>query len=152
MNALPLAVTTDQATLVAAAIAAAATLTKLGVDILAARGAEARAAHRNVLAPHFAELGTAVHEVVSGAVLAHRLRKERRTIGRAAVQGPRGAEVIKRKRLELKYSLRGLEEPLRTPSRGYDWTATYDGHDAGDAFVEEFDREKALHRAGFSGV
>jgi hypothetical protein len=41
--------------------------------------------------------------------------------GNAGVRAARGAETLKLKRLQVKYPLAGLEEPLRTLSRGYDW-------------------------------
>ena len=124
------------ATLTAAAIAAAAGIVKLLADAVAARGTEARAAHRQILAPHLNEIGVAVHELVSGAVLLHKRAKLGQDPGNAGTQAARGAATLKRKRLEVKYPLAGLEEPMRTLSRGYDWASTYKGDPSGEAFIE----------------
>jgi hypothetical protein len=131
-----LAVSAQTATLVAALIAAGAALFKIVADAFAARGAEARAAHRQVLAPHLGDIGVAVHEVVSGAVLLYRRAQQGQAPGNAGVQAARGAETLKLKRLQVKYPLAGLEEPLRTLSRGYDWASTYQGDASGETFIE----------------
>jgi hypothetical protein len=131
-----LAVSAQSATLIAALIAAGAALFKIVADAFAARSAEARAAHRQVLAPHLGDIGVAVHEVVSGAVLLYRRAQQGQAPGNAGVQAARGAETLKLKRLQVKYPLAGLEEPLRTLSRGYDWASTYQGDPSGEAFIE----------------
>jgi hypothetical protein len=132
-----LALTTQKATLIAAVIAAVATVLKLVVDFVSARGSEARAAHRQVLSPHLVEIGTAIHSVVSGAVLVHERAKRGQKPGEADTQaGQSGAELLKRKRLEVKYPLSGTNEALRTLSRAYDWAAAFRGDTSGDAFIE----------------
>lgn len=128
--------TTQDATLIAAGIAAAASVAKLLADALSARGTATRAAHRTVLQPHLASLATSVHGVVAGAVLAHRRLKEARGAGKALENAKAAAVALKTYRLEVKYALPGIEEPLRTLTRVPDWIATYKGDPSGDGFVD----------------
>jgi hypothetical protein len=121
----------QSATIIAALIAAGVAFFKIVADAFAARSAEARATHRQVLAPYLGDIGVAVHEVVSGAVLLYRRAQQGQARGNAGVQAARGAETLKLKRLQVKYPLAGPEEPLRTLSRGYDWASTYRATRAG---------------------
>jgi hypothetical protein len=130
-----LALTTQTATLIAAAIGAAAGVVKLVADALSARGAASRAAHRSVLEPHLARLATSIHEVVAGAVLIHRGAQKNKVPGNALASSQRAAADLKQQRLAVKYPLPGLEEPLRTLTRAPDWAATFDGHASGDRFI-----------------
>jgi hypothetical protein len=125
--------TTQDAALLAAGIAAG---TKLLTDALTARGAATRAAHRAVLQPHLSDLATTIHGVVAGAVLAHRRLQDDKTAGNALENSQCAAAALKQHRLEVKYSLPGLQEPLRTLTRAPDWIATYKGDSSGDGFIE----------------
>lgn len=126
---------TQDATLIAAGIAAAASLAKLFSDMLSARGAATRAAHRSVLQPHLVALATGIHGVMAGAVLAHRLLKSGKAPGSTLANSRVAAEALKTCRLEVKYSLPGLQEPLRTLTRAPDWIATYKGDPSGDLLL-----------------
>lgn len=131
------ALTTQEATLIAAVIAASAASLKLIVDAVTSRGAEARAAHREVLSAHLGELGTAIHQVVAGAVLLHNRAKLGQRPGEADTKaGREGSEALKRKRLDVKYPLDGTNDALRTLSRSYDWAATFKGDQTGDEFID----------------
>jgi hypothetical protein len=132
--------TTQDATLIAAAIAAVASLAKLIADALSARGTATRAAHRTVLQPHLAGLATSIHGVVAGAVVAHRRLQEASAAGNALDNSRSAATALKTYRLEVKYALPGIEEPLRTLTRAPDWIATYKGDPSGDGFVERLQR------------
>ena len=55
----------ENATLIAAAIAAAAGILTLILTNAGTRSAEARAAHRAALAPHLSEIGLAIHEAIA---------------------------------------------------------------------------------------
>jgi hypothetical protein len=139
-----LAISAQNATLVAAVIAAGAAILRIVTDAFGARSAEARAAHREVLAAHLGDIGVAVHEVVSGAVVLYRRAQQGQAPGNAGTQAARGAQTLKLKRLQVKYPLAGLEEPLRTLSRGYDWASTYQGDPSGERFIEAL---RALSRS-----
>lgn len=131
------ALTTEDATLIAAVIAAAAGLLKLGIDAIVSLGAETRAAHREILAPHLGEIATGIHQVVAGAVLVHTRAKQGQAPGEADTKaGKAGTEALKRQRLEVRYSLAGANEALRTLSRAYDWASTFKGDASGDTFIE----------------
>jgi len=126
---------TQIATLIAAGISATAAVLVLLGNLLGARGAEARAAHRRILEADLAALGEALHEVVASAVIVHRRVKDGQAPGAAAANGARAAATLKAMRLTIKYPLHGAEEALRTLSRVPDWAATYKGHKTGDDFI-----------------
>lgn len=130
------ALTTQEATLIAAVIAALTGIAKLVTDALSARGAATRAAHRAVLQPHLGDLATNIHAVVAGAVLVHRRLKNNQEPGNALAVSRAGADALKKDRLETKYALPGLDEPLRTLTRMPDWIATYKGDASGDTLIE----------------
>jgi hypothetical protein len=137
---LPLALTTQDATLIAAGIAAAAALLKLVADAVSARGAATRAAHRSTLEPHLGQLGKGIHEVTAGVVLTHRRVKQGQAPGNARVNAERAAQQLKDKRLEVKYALDGTDEALRVLTRAPNWVATYQGDTSGDALVAKMQR------------
>lgn len=130
------ALTTQEATLIAAVIAALAGIAKLVSDAVSARGTATRAAHRAVLQPHLAQLATNIHSVVAGAVVVHRRLKNNQEPGSALAVSRAGADALKKNRLETKYALPGLEEPLRTLTRVPDWIATCKGDASGDSLIE----------------
>ena len=137
-------VTTQEATLIAAAIAAAASLTKLITDALSARGAATRAAHRAVLEPHLPQLAKSVHGAVAGAVIVHKRAKKGQAGGNALENSQLAAGELKANRLEVKYALPGLEAPLGTLTRAPDWIATCKGKPSGDEVVEGLQRLSRL--------
>jgi hypothetical protein len=129
-------VSTADATLLAAIIAAAASLLKLIADSFAERGAAMRAAHRSILEPHLEPLGESLHTIAAGAVLEHRRAKEGQAPGTAQANAFVAADALKQQRLLVKYCLDGLDEPLRILTRAPNWVATYKGDPTGDALVE----------------
>jgi hypothetical protein len=130
-------VTAQTATLIAAGVAASASLVSLIVNLVAVRGAEARAAHRKALEPHLGELGQGVHSVIAVAVLLHKRARQGQAAGAWLENGEQASQVLKRKRTELKYPLLGVDEALRTLSRIPTWSATYRGHASGDRLLSE---------------
>lgn len=135
-----LAVSTADATLLAAVIAAAASLLKLIADSFAERGAAMRAAHRSILQTHLEPLGESIHTIAAGAVLEHRRAKEGEAPGNAQANAFSAAEALKKQRLLVKYCLDGLDEPLRILTRAPNWVATYKGDTTGDKLVERLQR------------
>lgn len=128
--------TREDATLIAAGIAAAASLAKLVTDALSARGSATRAAHRGVLEPHLANLATSIHGSVAGAKIVHDRAKEGQAPGNAMKNAQAAAADLKRHRLEVKYALPGLGDPLGTLTRAADWIANVKGEEAGDSLIE----------------
>lgn len=131
------ALSTQDATLIAAGIAAAASVLKLVVDAISARGAAMRAAHRSILEPHLAPLGQEIHEILAGAVIVHRRAKRGAAPGESQLNAKRAAASLKERRLLLKYSLNRLHEPLRILTRTPDWVANYKGDTSGDVLIEQ---------------
>lgn len=129
------ALSTQDATLIAAAIAAATGVAKLVSDAMSARGSASRAAHRSVLEPHLDELARSIHGVVAGAVVVHRRLQDSKTPGKALENSQAAADALKTYRLKVKYSLPGLDEPLRTLTRVPNWIATYNGDASGDSLI-----------------
>lgn len=135
-----LGLTTQDATLLAAVIAAVAAVIKLIADALSARGTAMRAAHRTALEPHLASLGKGIHEIMAGVVLVHRRVQKGQAPGNALVHAERAAQELKGRRLEVKYELGGTEEALRVLTRAPNWIATYRGDASGLALVEQMQK------------
>lgn len=113
------------ATLIAAAVAAGASLLTLLGTQFGAKRAEMRAAHRHALQGQLEALGEGVHKTAASAVILRR----RFTAGQDPTAwrdvGKTGADALKAVRPKLKYTLYGLDEPIRTLSRMPEWVATY---------------------------
>jgi hypothetical protein len=135
-----LALTTPDATLIAAGVAAVAGVVKIASDAVSARGVATGAAHRSILEPHLPGLATNIHAVVAGAVLCHKRAKDSKPPGEALRHAKAAADVLKASRLEVKYVLPGLQEPLRTITRVPDWISTFKGDASADPFIESVQR------------
>jgi hypothetical protein len=135
-----LAVSTADATLLAAIVAAAASLLNIVANAFAERSAAMRAAHRSILQTHLEPLGESIHTIAAGAVLEHRRAKTGQAPGNAQANAFSAAEALKEQRLLVKYCLNGLDEPLRIFTRAPNWIATYKGNPTGDEFVEGLQR------------
>ena len=112
--------TIELATLGAAAIAAVASLVTLIVSVFADRASESRSAHREALAPHLAELSEAIYATVATSSILTEAKSD------AALENWRGrAEEAKNKlkatRLQLRYPLWGITDPMSTLARLPDW-------------------------------
>lgn len=130
------ALSKEDATLIAAGIAAVASLAKLVADALSARGTATRAAHRAVLQPHLSKLAISIHGSVAGAKIVHDRAKKGQQPGNAMTNAQTAAAALKRHRLEVKYALPGLEDPLGTLTRAPDWIANVKGEDSGEVLIE----------------
>ena len=112
--------TQPDATMIAAIIAAAATVITLIFTVLNKRGEEYRTAQRDVIADDLKHVGRAVHEVIALSniqlkVMSGPQHPERY---RAAAEA---AKRLKEKRLDVRYTLWGLDEAFRTLARLPDW-------------------------------
>lgn len=125
------------ATLVAASVSAVASILVFLGNLFGSRSSEARAAHRKILEPYLAALGRALHEVVASSVIAHHRVAGGQDAGTFGKSGLAAAEVLKSQRLEVKYSLRGIDDGLRTLSRLPNWAATYRGDASGDDLIAD---------------
>lgn len=113
------------ATFIVAAIAAAASLLTLVGTLLGDRRAEMRAAHRLALQPHLETLGEGVHRTAASATILRQRFIEGSDPTPWRDAGKTGANQLKEVRPRVKYTLYGLDEPLRTLSRMPEWVATY---------------------------
>ncbi|MEK9509442.1 hypothetical protein WI460_14695 [Gemmatimonadota bacterium Y43] len=112
--------TSDDVTLIAAGIAATASLVALGFNIWNHRSSETRAALRVILAPVVDELGERIHEVVAMSTMMSKADSEQSRL-KWREQAAAAAEKLKRARRRVRYSLWGLDEGLRTLARTPDW-------------------------------
>jgi len=117
--------TTQQATLLAACIAAVGTLATLIGTMLASRRAEMRASHRAALTPHLDNLGEGIHQVVASAKILRQRAVDGAEPGNWLERSKTGAATLKSVRPKCRYVLNGLDDPLRTLTRMPDWVATY---------------------------
>lgn len=113
------------ATLVAAGIAAVAAIFTLLATLLGDRRAEMRAAHRLALQAYLEPLGEGIHRTAASATILRRRFVEGSDPTPWRDAGRTGADALKDVRSKVKYTLYGLDEPLRTLSRMPEWVATY---------------------------
>jgi hypothetical protein len=112
--------TSEQATLVAAAIAAVASSVTVLLNLLATWGAEARASYRQLLNPKLSQLGEAIHSTIATTNILARANSVD-AIERWRSRGATAKAALKELRIDLRYPLWGISEPLRTLSRLPDW-------------------------------
>ena len=115
--------TKEELTLAAAAVAAGASLCSVLLGILGQKGAEFRAAHRQLMGEYLEDLGRVIHESVATT---HVLVKKANHGGN--VQGwreraDRATRELGEMRRRARYSLWGIDEGLRDLSRLSSWVA-----------------------------
>jgi hypothetical protein len=103
------------------------------------------AAHRELLAPHVAAVGVALHQcVATSKIFARRIALgQSPDVWRA--RGQKAHKDLERLRLRVKYTLWALDEALRTLSRVPDWIghAAADSPERADRLVEAADALRA---------
>jgi len=112
--------TQPDATLIAAVVAATATILTLLFTVLNKRGEEFRTAQREVIASDLKAVGKAVHEVIALANIQFKVQDTPQHAERykAAVEA---AKRLKAMRLDVRYTLWGLDEAFRTLAKLPDW-------------------------------
>lgn len=111
---------TESATLIAAVIAAAASLAGLAFNIRAQSRSEICKANRSLLGPHLNGIARALHEVLASSTILTKARTdESRANWRA--RAVNAQSTIKEIRSELRYPLWGIHEGLRVLSRLPNW-------------------------------
>jgi len=128
--------TKETITLVAALIAAAASLATLVLKLIAEQEAEARAAHRRILGDAISDLGETLHELMACSKIMVKTKSEE-TFSKWETKAKDAQRRLNTIRVRLKYALWGLEAPLRTMTRVGSWTTHY-RHDgkAADKFLQ----------------
>lgn len=140
--------TTAEATLGAAVLAAGASLVSLFVNVRAAQRAEARDAQRSVLAPALEGLSAAFHECVASANVVLEKSPESEGRGNWIVRCNQARDNLKTLRSGIRFVLPGLDEAIRTLSRVPDWAQNYHDKPDGNEFLERADKlRRALDRA-----
>lgn len=109
-----------EATLIAAIVAASATLLNLFLTLASKRGEEYRAAHRDLVADDLKGIGKAIHEVVALSTIQFKLIDSPQYPGKYKLASEAAAR-LKQKRMDVRYSLWGLDEAIRTLARLPDW-------------------------------
>lgn len=112
--------TTESATLIAASIAATASVAGLAVSLVAQFRAELRVAHRQTLDAYIAELGESLHQIVACADILLKT-KSGESREKWKCRGAKASASLKNLRPKVRYPLWGLEEGLRVLSRVPDW-------------------------------
>lgn len=112
--------TRETATLVAASIAAVASLVALLLNLRAQHRSELRVAHRQTLDPSLSELAEAIHQSVACASIILKANSDEAR-ARWKCRGARASARIKSLRPRLRYPLWGIDEGLRVLSRVPDW-------------------------------
>lgn len=84
-----------------------------------------RAAHRAALLQHLTDLGESLHGVVATATLLRRRALNQQDLSAWITRGQTAAEQLKKVRPAVRYTLDGLDEPIRVLSRLPEWAATY---------------------------
>ncbi|MEG8058018.1 hypothetical protein QP150_16190 [Sphingomonas sp. 22L2VL55-3] len=113
-------VTQPEATMVAAIIAAAATVITLVFTVLNKRGEEYRTAQRDVIAEDFKIVGKAVHEVIALSNIQLKVMDTPQHAEKYRIAAD-AAKRLKEKRLDVRYTLWGLDDAFRTLARLPDW-------------------------------
>lgn len=114
--------TAEIATLIAAGLAAVVSILNLLLTGTFRKQEEMRAAIRSAAAENLDDIGRLVHEVIA---LSYILSKANSDLGHKEKheKARESADKLKSKRLDVRYSLWGIEEGLRTLTRVPDWVA-----------------------------
>jgi hypothetical protein len=128
-------------TLLAALIAAAASICSLLVNVLAAGRRERRETHRKAVEPELPDLADGLHQVVATSFTQHRQlglgKTESATSWRQ--RGRDAAQLLGRVRPRVRYSLPGADLGLRNLARLPDWIAHYGGRPEGQTLLDQAD-------------
>jgi len=136
-------VETTTATLIAAAIAAAASIITLVLRLSSDRSAEARRAYREGLGPVIQELGNALHMTVACSVLSIRDQEtSNRDYWESRKAHARAA--LRKLRPQLRYQLWGMDDGLKAMICLPDWVTTNNERDYDHLLNAATDLRRAL--------
>ena len=135
-------------TLLAALIAAIASMGSLVVNVLVAGHRERRDVHRKAVEKELPDLADALHQVVATSYTQHRQLSLAKTDSAAnwRKRGRDAALLLGKVRPRVRYSLPGADLGLRNLARLPDWVAHHGGRPEGQALLEQADSlATALH-------
>ena len=110
----------ETATLIAAIVAAGASIIALFVGLLAGRAAESRAAHRQLLAPDLSQISEVIYSTVACSKILIEAKTEP-AVGNWRARAEAAKERLKAIRVKLRYPLWGITDPMNTLTRLPDW-------------------------------
>jgi hypothetical protein len=113
-------VTSEQATLLAAIIAAFSSLATLLMNIFASRSTEMRKAHRQILEPHITDLSQALYSTVATADILTKAKTEE-AVENWRERAQNAQAKLKDLRCVLRYPLWGITDAMNTLTRLPDW-------------------------------
>ena len=114
--------TEQTATLIAAGIAAGASVITLVLQFIEQRSAEMRAAYRTGLHEHLSPLGEAIHQTLACSTILLKANKSEEAYRKWRDRGREAQTKLKGLRIRVRYQLWGLDEGLNTLTRIPDWT------------------------------
>jgi hypothetical protein len=115
-----LSITPENATLIAALIAAVASILALLFNLFADRAEESRAAHRALLAPHLADISEFIYSTVACSKILIEARTEQ-AVENWRERANTAKDDLKTIRVKLRYPLWGITNPMNTLTRLPDW-------------------------------
>jgi hypothetical protein len=128
--------TAPVATTVAALIAAGAAIANLAITTISKAGEESRATYREAVAEDFKRIGRAVHEIIALSNI--QLKDlEREIHAERYKKAAEAARRLKDLRIDVRYTVPGIDEGFRILSRLPDWVghAKVDPKIAGNLFA-----------------
>ena len=112
--------TAEQATLLAAIIAAVASVSTLVLNIFASRSAEMRVAHRQSLEQHIHELSSAIHSTIASTKILTQAKTDI-SVKNWRERATDAQNKLKELRMILRYPLWGITDAIGTLTRLPDW-------------------------------
>lgn len=113
---------TQYITLIAAVVAASTSICTLFVNLFAQYRSEMRAAFRKSVEPHLGPLGQNLYETMAcSRVLSEKNDEAGQSRVNWKARADKSRDELKRLRLAVRYSLWGLDEPLRVITRVPNW-------------------------------
>lgn len=132
--------TPQEVTCISAVIAAFVSICTLCFNIFFQYRAEMRAAYRKTLEPHLATLGQNLYETMAcSKVLADKSGNAGKSRDNWRARADKASAELRKLRLAVRYSLWGLDEPLRVITRVPNWIT----HNKGD----DLQTKKLIHAA-----
>jgi len=108
-------------TLIAAGLAAGASLVTLVMQFVEQRRAEMRAAFRTGRHPYLADLGDAIHSTLACSIVLLKANKSEEAYRKWREKGQEAQGRLKQIRIAVRYQLWGLDEGMNTLTRIPDW-------------------------------
>jgi hypothetical protein len=120
--------TVEQATLIAAIIAATASAFQIVISAFSSRDAEFRAAHRKILEPHLSDLGFSMHQLLASSKMYMQRYGRQQALANWRNRAEEASHRLKDLRRQVRYPLWGIDEGIRTLTRVFHWVSHLQEH------------------------